>query len=45
MRTFTTLVLAAMLLIVAAPAFAITYGNPDDGLHPYVGAMVDWTSD
>ena len=31
--------LAAMLL-VAAPASAITYGQPDAGEHPYVGFMI-----
>lgn len=30
----------AMLLATAAPASAITYGQPDDGEHPYVGFMI-----
>jgi Trypsin len=30
----------AMLLMTAAPASAITYGEPDDGEHPYVGFMI-----
>ena len=30
----------AMLFITVAPASAITYGEPDDGEHPYVGFMI-----
>ena len=30
----------ATLLLTAAPASAITYGQPDDGEHPYVGFMI-----
>ena len=36
-----TLVLSALLLaLAAAPALAITYGQPDGNLHPEVGALV-----
>ena len=35
-----SLVLAALLLCLAAPALAITYGQPDGNLHPEVGALV-----
>jgi secreted trypsin-like serine protease len=31
---------AALLLGVTAPAFAITYGEPDGNDHPYVGSIV-----
>jgi hypothetical protein len=30
----------AMLFMTAAPASAITYGEPDNGEHPYVGFMI-----
>jgi len=30
----------AMLFMTAAPAGAITYGEPDNGEHPYVGFMI-----
>lgn len=30
----------ALVLLVAAPASAITYGEPDAGEHPYVGFMI-----
>jgi len=30
----------AMLLLAAAPVAGITYGQPDDGKHPYVGFMI-----
>jgi hypothetical protein len=29
-----------MLMVVVAPAFAITFGEPDGNAHPYVGSMV-----
>src|SRR6266508_2644428 len=32
--------IVAMLLATAAPAAAITYGEPDNGEHPYVGLVV-----
>jgi Trypsin len=32
--------LIAMLFMTAAPASAITYGEPDNGEHPYVGFMI-----
>lgn len=36
-----SLVVAAMMaLATAGPATAITYGEPDDGEHPYVGFMI-----
>ncbi|HEV8241312.1 MAG TPA: trypsin-like serine protease [Thermoanaerobaculia bacterium] len=34
------LVVTALLLCLAAPALAITYGQPDGNLHPEVGALV-----
>ena len=40
MRKLTTTLVAIVLLMVAAPAFAITYGQEDDGRHPNVGALV-----
>jgi hypothetical protein len=30
----------ALLVVTAAPAGAITYGQPDNGEHPYVGFMI-----
>jgi secreted trypsin-like serine protease len=35
-----SLVVAALLICLAAPALAITYGTPDGNLHPEVGALV-----
>lgn len=35
-----TLLLFALLLCLAAPTLAITYGQPDGNLHPEVGALV-----
>jgi trypsin len=35
-----TVALAALLVTFAAPALAITYGQPDGNLHPEVGALV-----
>jgi hypothetical protein len=32
--------LTAAMVIAAAPVAAITYGEPDDGEHPYVGFMI-----
>jgi hypothetical protein len=32
--------LAAMLFVTASPVGAITYGQPDNGEHPYVGFMI-----
>ena len=38
-----SLVLAAALLTaVVSPTAAITYGQPDNGEHPYVGFMIMW---
>lgn len=34
------LAFVAALLLVAAPARAIQYGEPDNGAHPYVGGLV-----
>jgi hypothetical protein len=34
------LAVAALLLMTASPAAAITYGTPDGGDHPYVGFMI-----
>jgi hypothetical protein len=48
MRTRTLLATVAGLAAVAAtaaPASAITYGEPDAGEHPYVGLMVAYTWD
>lgn len=42
-RFFGSLVLAsAVLAVVVSPAAAITYGQPDNGEHPYVGFMIMW---
>ena len=30
----------AMIIVLAAPVSAITYGEPDAGEHPYVGFMI-----
>lgn len=42
MRRFQVGLVAAVvgILLLAAPASAITYGEPDDGEHPYVGFMI-----
>jgi hypothetical protein len=42
MRKKIFVLLAAVLLItvIVMPAAAITYGEPDDGEHPYVGLMI-----
>jgi len=43
MRRLTcALALAAAIVAVAAPVGAITYGEPDDGEHPYVGFIIYW---
>ncbi len=44
MRKLRTLVVAAFLaLVVAASAYAITYGQPDGNAHPNVGAVIaEW---
>lgn len=34
------LVLLVLLFVMVAPAFAVKYGDPDNGGHPYVGLMV-----
>jgi Trypsin len=42
MRRFQAALVAAVasILLLAAPASAITYGEPDAGEHPYVGFMI-----
>ncbi len=42
MRRFQAALVAAIasILLLAAPAAAITYGEPDAGEHPYVGFMI-----
>jgi len=35
----TSLIIIAALLAIAVPVAAITYGEPDDGEHPYVGLI------
>jgi hypothetical protein len=41
-----TLIMFAVLLIIVVPVAAITYGEPDEGEHPYVGLIgfydADW---
>ena len=39
-RLFIALVAAALAVIMASPAKAITNGEPDRGRHPYVGLAV-----
>lgn len=40
-RFFRSLIVATALLALAvSPAAAITYGEPDDGAHPYVGFLI-----
>ncbi len=39
-RNVFTMVVLVALLIVAAPAYAITYGQPDGDKHPNVGGLV-----
>ena len=42
---FTSLIVIAVLLVAIQPASAITYGQLDGSLHPYVGALsVDFAS-
>jgi hypothetical protein len=46
MRTRVALVIAAIAsLALAAPAAAITFGQPDDGEHPYVGQLIYYVPD
>ena len=41
MKNLKALILAlAVLLLLALPAGAITYGEPDNGRHPFVGTLV-----
>jgi hypothetical protein len=39
-RVVTLVITIAVLLVIAIPVAAITYGEPDDGEHPYVGLMI-----
>ncbi len=34
------LIILSLLVVCAMPVFAITYSQPDNGAHPYVGALV-----
>jgi Trypsin len=40
MRAFVLVAVAAAMLFVVGPASAITFGQPDSGLHPEVGALL-----
>jgi secreted trypsin-like serine protease len=40
LRLFGLVAALAMLLLAAAPAHAIQYGEPDNGAHPFVGGLV-----
>jgi secreted trypsin-like serine protease len=45
-RLMTITAVTVLLLVVALPAFAITYGEPDGNAHPFVGSMVlRWNGD
>jgi hypothetical protein len=39
-RLMTIGAVTVLLLVLALPAFAITYGEPDGNAHPFVGSMV-----
>ncbi len=39
-RVFVLLAAALLLAVIVIPAAAITYGEPDEGEHPYVGLMI-----
>lgn len=39
-RFFVFLLVVALLFLIALPTLAITYGQPDGDLHPFVGSMV-----
>ena len=39
-RAFSILITLLAVMLLAAPALAITYGQPDGNLHPNVGALV-----
>lgn len=39
-KLFATMIALALLLVLAVPALAITYGEPDGNDHPFVGSMV-----
>jgi hypothetical protein len=44
-RTLSFLAAIAASLVLAAPAWAITNGVPDDGEHPYVGELIFYVPD
>ena len=44
-RTLSLLAAIAASLVLAAPAWAITNGVPDDGEHPYVGELLFYVPD
>lgn len=39
-RLMTIMTMTVLLLVMALPAFAISYGEPDGNAHPFVGSMV-----
>jgi len=39
-KRWVLLMVMALVLMLAVPASAITYGEPDEGQHPYVGILV-----
>jgi hypothetical protein len=46
MRGFATAIIAiTSVLLLAAPASAVTDGQPDDGEHPYVGELLFFDAD
>ena len=45
MRRFFRTAVLAVALVAAVPAAAITFGQPDGGRHPYVGALIVKLSD
>ncbi|NIM95905.1 MAG: trypsin-like serine protease [Anaerolineales bacterium] len=40
MKKVALLIALVMVLVMVVPAAAITYGEPDEGEHPYVGLMI-----
>ena len=45
MRRFSALVAIVSMILLAAPASAITNGQPDNGEHPYVGELIFFYAD
>ena len=41
-KVLSTLLVAVLALALAVPVQAITFGQPDEGRHPYVGAVGFW---